>query len=92
MIRRDFCQEHATIPSGSGRTGSARHARIRAARRRGFNWTDISGIEGGLFAEPNSNQARMTGSCVYLGSCPQIARAYLLDSNRRGQRKYMKEW
>jgi hypothetical protein len=71
----------AAVTGWAGMTGL-----ITAARRAGITWTDIIGIEGAFFAEPNSRQARVIGSVVHLGMCVWIAFAYLLGFRATGIR------
>ncbi len=59
---------------------------ITAARLAGLGWTDIIGIEGAFFAEPNSKRARTIGGVIHLGMCLWIAFAYLLGFRATGLR------
>lgn len=71
----------AALTGWAGMTGL-----ITAARLGNVNWTDIIGIEGAFFAEPNSKRAHMLGSVIHLGMCLWIAWAYLLGFTISGLR------
>ncbi len=71
----------AALTGWAGMTGL-----ITAARLGNLNWTDIIGIEGAFFAEPNSKRAYLIGSVIHLGMCLWIALAYLLGFNISGLR------
>jgi hypothetical protein len=51
---------------------------ITLGRRRGVAYTDLIGIEGAFFAEPDARWTRTIGRFFHLGMCLWIAFAYAL--------------